>query len=66
MNQPPDQPWIRSFALRPMRMSNGAWVWLKPYEWRWGQPSRQAPSAVSDQRLEFRAYLVGKAPHERS
>jgi hypothetical protein len=42
-----EPPWIRSYALTPKRLTDGGWVWLKPYEWRWERPNAHLPSAVN-------------------
>ena len=50
-----EQPWIRSFALLPRRLTEGGGiVWLRPYEWRWRRLSTGAPSAVTPPTLETR------------
>ena len=49
-----EQPWIRSFALLPRRMTGGGVVWLKSYEWRWRRVLSGASSAVTPQTLETR------------
>ena len=49
-----EQPWIRSFAVLPRRLTAGGFVWLRPYEWRWRRLSNGAPSAVTPQTLETR------------
>jgi hypothetical protein len=41
-----EQPWIRSFALLPRRLTHGGWVWLAPFEWQWRVPPGDAPRAV--------------------
>jgi hypothetical protein len=43
--------WIRSFALAPRRLSDGAWVWLRPYEWRWQRPEGILPDAINPPRV---------------
>jgi len=55
-----EPPWIRSYALTPRRLSEGGWVWLKPYEWRWERPHAHLPSAVNPPRIRSR-----KAPSKR-
>jgi hypothetical protein len=49
-----EQPWIRSFAVLPRRLTNGGFVWLRPYEWRWRRLATGAPSAVTPPTLETR------------
>ena len=49
-----EQPWIRSYALTPKRLSEGGWVWLQPYEWRWERPPAHLPSAVNPPRIRSR------------
>ena len=49
-----EQPWIRSFALLPRRLTDGGVVWLRPYEWRWRRILNGAPSAVTPPTLETR------------
>jgi len=49
-----EPPWIRSYALTPKRLSDGGWVWLKPYEWRWERPAAHLPSAVNPPRIRSR------------
>ena len=49
-----EPPWIRSYALTPKRLSDGGWVWLKPYEWRWERPAMHLPSAVNPPRIRSR------------
>lgn len=39
--------WIRGFALAPRRLSDGGWVWLRPYEWRWQRPDSALPNAIN-------------------
>lgn len=39
--------WIRGFALAPRRLSEGGWVWLRPYEWRWQRPQSHLPNAIN-------------------
>jgi hypothetical protein len=51
LNEP---PWIRSYALTPKRLSDGGWVWLAPYEWRWERPQAHLPSAVNPLRIRSR------------
>jgi hypothetical protein len=51
LNEP---PWIRSYALTPKRLSEGGWVWLQPYEWRWERPAAHLPSAVNPPRIRRR------------
>jgi hypothetical protein len=46
--------WIRSFALAPRRLSEGGWVWFRPYEWRWQRPNGPLPSAVNPPRIVSR------------
>jgi len=55
-----DAPWIRSYALTPRKLSDGGWVWLRPYEWRWQRPSAHLPAAVNPPRVFTR-----KAPIKR-
>ena len=47
---PAETPWIRAYALRPRHLTHGGWVWLRPYEWRWGRPAATTPLAL---RLPF-------------
>ena len=49
-----EPPWIRSYALTPRRLSEGGWVWLRPYEWRWERPPAHLPSAVNPPRIRSR------------
>jgi hypothetical protein len=42
-----EAPWIRGYALAPRRLSEGGWVWLRPYEWRWQRPDSALPSALN-------------------
>jgi len=49
-----DPPWIRGYALTPRRLSDGGWVWLRPYEWRWERPAAHLPSAVNPLRIRSR------------
>ena len=49
-----DHLWIRSYALAPRRLSEGGWVWLRPYEWRWQRPSADSPSAINPPKLVTR------------
>ena len=49
-----EPPWIRSYALTPKRLSDGGWVWLKSYEWRWERPPASLPSAVNPPRIRSR------------
>ena len=49
-----EQPWIRSFALLPRRLTVGGWVWLRAYDWRWRRVSTGAPSALTPPTLETR------------
>jgi len=35
-------------------MSEGGWVWLRPYEWRWERPPAHLPSAVNPPRIRSR------------
>jgi hypothetical protein len=46
-----EAPWIRSYALTPRKLSDGGWVWLKPYEWRWQRPTSNLPNAVNPPRV---------------
>lgn len=41
-----EQPWIRSYAVLPRRLSDGGWIWLAPFEWQWRVPSADAPRAI--------------------
>ncbi|HEY9219628.1 MAG TPA: hypothetical protein VIO94_16390, partial [Phenylobacterium sp.] len=41
-----EQPWIRSYAVFPRRLSDGAWIWLSAFEWQWRVPNIDAPRAV--------------------
>jgi hypothetical protein len=43
--------WIRSYALAPRRLSDGHWVWLRPYEWRWHRAPSPLPRAVNPPRV---------------
>lgn len=61
-----DQPWIRSYALFPRRLSDGGWTWLAPFEWQWRVPSGDAPRAVRkpvviSRRLKRRVAAGGEA-----
>jgi hypothetical protein len=49
-----ESQWIRSFALAPRRLSEGGWVWLRPYEWRWQRPTSVLPNAVNPPRVYSR------------
>jgi hypothetical protein len=49
-----DPLWIRSYALTPRRLTDGGWVWLSPYEWRWQRPTSDSPSAVNPPRVVTR------------
>jgi len=49
-----EPPWIRSYALTPKRLSEGGWVWLRPYEWRWERPPAHLPNAVNPPRIRSR------------
>jgi hypothetical protein len=49
-----EQPWIRSFALAPRRLSEGGWVWLGRYEWRWQRPRSVLPSSLNPPRIVTR------------
>ena len=49
-----DPLWIRGYALTPRRLSDGGWVWLKPYEWRWQRPRGEGPAAVNPPKLVTR------------
>jgi acyl-homoserine lactone acylase PvdQ len=49
-----DQPWIRAYALTPRRLSEGGWVWLSSYEWRWQRPDSNLPSALNPPRVYSR------------
>ena len=54
-----EPPWTRSFAIRPQRMTDGRWVWLRFYEWRWRIAAHpQAPRAVTGD-VEFRSRSKG-------
>lgn len=46
--------WIRSYALAPRRLTEGGWVWLRAYEWRWQRPGADTPNAVNPPRLVTR------------
>lgn len=46
-----EQAWIRSYALAPRRLSDGRWLWLRPYEWRWQRPSSPLPNALNPPRV---------------
>src|SRR5437763_11027008 len=59
-----EPPWIRSYALTPKRLSEGGWVWLKPYEWRWGRPAARLPSAVNPARMRGRKARPSSADAE--
>jgi hypothetical protein len=59
LNEP---PWIRSYALTPKRLSEGGWVWLQPYEWRWERPAAHLPSAVNPPRIRSRRARAAPAP----
>jgi len=48
------QLWIRGYALRPRQMSDGDWIWLRPYEWRWTRAVGPAPLAVQRPAVEAR------------
>lgn len=56
-----DAPWIRSYALAPRKLSEGGWVWLSAYEWRWQRPSSFLPSAINPPRVFTR-----KAPRTQT
>ncbi len=60
MSDVSETPWIRSYALAPRRLSEGGWVWLRPYEWRWQRPESSLPAAVNPPRVYSR-----KAPSKR-
>jgi hypothetical protein len=49
-----EQLWIRSYALAPRRLSDGGWVWLRPYEWRWQRASGEGPQAVNPPKVVSR------------
>jgi hypothetical protein len=49
-----ERPWISTYALRPQRMTDGRWAWLRAYEWRWQTLPRQAPLSVTPERIERR------------
>lgn len=49
-----DPLWIRGYALAPRRLSDGGWVWLRPYEWRWQRPSSGGPAAVNPPKVVSR------------
>lgn len=51
----PDRPWISSFAACPRHLSDGKWVWLRPFQWRWARAGMALPLAVQSPRLESRA-----------
>ena len=57
-----DQPWIRSYALTPKRLSEGGWVWLQNYEWRWERPDAFLPAALNPPRLRTRRARRAPAP----
>ncbi len=63
LNEP---PWIRSYALTPKRLSDGGWVWLQPYEWRWERPNASLPSAVNPPRVRSRKAKPAVAPRQAS
>ncbi|WP_041373502.1 hypothetical protein [Phenylobacterium zucineum] len=46
MRETTDPLWIRSYALTPRRLTEGGWVWLTPYEWRWQRPRGDGPAAI--------------------
>ncbi|MGA0605012.1 hypothetical protein ACO2Q0_03345 [Phenylobacterium sp. VNQ135] len=54
MRETSNPMWIRSYALTPKRLSEGGWVWLKPYEWRWQRPRADTPNAVNPPKLVTR------------
>jgi hypothetical protein len=60
-----DQPWIRSYALAPRRLSQGGWVWLRAYEWRWERPNTGLPNAINPPRISTRRAGPRKAPRPR-
>jgi len=49
-----EAPWIRAYALRPRHLTQGGWVWLRPYEWRWGRPAATTPLALRRPVIESR------------
>jgi hypothetical protein len=53
-----DPLWIRAYALAPRRLSDGGWVWLRPYEWRWQRTSSEGPQAVNPPRVVTRRAAV--------
>ena len=57
-----DQPWIRSYALAPRRLSEGGWVWLGAYEWRWERPKAGLPNAINPPRISTRKAPAGRKP----
>jgi hypothetical protein len=59
LNEP---PWIRSYALTPKRLTEGGWVWLQAYEWRWERPAAHLPSAVNPPRVRSRRARATVAP----
>lgn len=60
-----DQPWIRSYALAPRRLSAGGWVWLGAYEWRWERPNTGLPNAINPPRISTRRAQPRKPPRPR-
>jgi hypothetical protein len=53
-----EQLWIRSFAVWPRRLSDGRWVWLRSYEWRWAAFDDSLPQAVQTPLLETRGVAL--------
>lgn len=53
-----EPPWIRSYALTPRKLSEGGWVWLRPYEWRWERPAAHLPTAVNPPIVRTRKALA--------
>ncbi|RAK52485.1 hypothetical protein [Phenylobacterium deserti] len=49
-----ETPWIRGFAITPRRLSEGGWVWLTSYEWRWQRPDSSLPAALNPPRVYSR------------
>jgi hypothetical protein len=54
VSQISEPPWIRSYALTPKRLTEGGWVWLRAYEWRWERPAAHLPNAVNPLRVRTR------------
>jgi hypothetical protein len=61
-----EQPWIRSYALLPRRLTHGGWIWLAAYEWQWRVPPGDAPRAVRRPVVVSRRVQQGAQAGERA